>query len=184
LLLIFAGVDTSVAGPWTAISSNLDGALTWTGIDRANTVDGLRLGAWAKVNPTSGTHTITVSHQGSYRGRAMALLLTGVNQTTAYGAALSAQDLAAPATSTAATLTITGAAAGKLSLGAMSFDSIVFAERDLVPTGGATEYAEWSGAADAGHLSVIASMGATTLGWTWTGSALRWIAGGLVINAA
>jgi hypothetical protein len=184
-LVVIAGVDTSGAGPWTSVASNLDGSLTATGMNIANTWDASRLAAWAIINPTIGTHTITLTHAGAARrGRAMTLLLTGVHQTTPAGAALHASHLDAPPTSTAATLTMTGAAADKLSLAAMSFDSTSYAERDLVPTGGATEYAEWSGACEAGHLSVVGALGAATLGWTWTGSAIRWLVGGHVINAA
>jgi hypothetical protein len=179
LLLLVAGMDSFGGSGWTSVSSNLDGALTFTGMDNNNTSDAQRLAAWATLNPTVGTHTVTITHTTSRAGRAIALVLTDVNQTTPYGMAIENQQLASP--NAVATLTMTDAAAGKLSLGMMSFDSGTYPDRDLTPTGGATEHSEWSGASEAGHLSVISSMGAATLGWTWTGN-IRWIAGGLVIN--
>jgi hypothetical protein len=180
LLLLIAGMDSSPSAGWTSVSSDLDGALTATGMDQENTSDLQRLAIWAKVNPTVGTHTMTVTQMASTRGRAIALVLSNVHQTTPYGAAIENQQAA----TAAATLTMTGAAADKLSLGVMAFDTGTYAERDLVPTGGATEVAEWgTPTSSAGHISVIALLGATTLGWTWTGN-VRWIAGGHVINAA
>jgi hypothetical protein len=187
LLLVVTGVDTAEAGPWTSISSNLDGALTATGIEIADSLEAMYLAVWAKINPTIGTHTITVTHgtggsgSTSRGGRGIALLLTGVQQTTPYGAAIENENSASGSTS--ATLTMTGVAANKLSFGTLSIDTAFYPERDLVPTGGATEHDEWAGAAAAGHISVISLLGAAGLGWTWTGNA-RWVAGGLVINAA
>jgi hypothetical protein len=181
LLLLVAGMNSFGGSGWTSVSSNLDGALTATGMDNTNTSDLHRLAAWAKINPTVGTHTVTITHTTSREGRAMAFVLTDVNQTTPYGTAIENQQMTASAAP--ATLTMTGAAADKLSLGVMAFHSGIYAERDLVPTGGATEVSEWGApASPAGHISVISLMGAATLGWTWTGN-IRWIAGGLVINA-
>ena len=103
-LLVFGGAGDATAAERviTGVSSSLDDALTAVPSSSIASSDWVTASAWYKVNPTVGTHTITITYTNVVdQGDGFALSLYNVNQSTPFGTAVTATGISTTATGSA-----------------------------------------------------------------------------------